>query len=83
MIDTLITHMHSKRVLYVHVCYLLLSVDFTVSFQHAAANNTHVFKFFIGRAKGGVSALLFTMGKHAPQIKRLVTSNSGNIYSSG
>ena len=57
MIDTLIIYdMHSKRVLYVHVCYLLLSVDFTVRFQHAAANDTHEMKFFIWR--GGQGSLV-------------------------
>ena len=70
MIDTLITHMHSKRVSYVHVCYLLLSVDFTVSFQHAAASDTHVSGGPRGAGVGGgeVNALLFTMGRHVPQI---------------
>ena len=70
MIDTLITHMHSKRVSYVHVCYLLLSVDFTVSFQHAAASDTHVSggPRGAGVGGGGVNALLFTMGRHVPQI---------------
>ena len=58
MIDTLITHMHSKRVSYVHVCYLLLSVDFTVSFQHAAASDTHVSGGPRGAGVGGGRSML-------------------------
>ena len=45
MKDTLIMFTHSKRVLYVHEFYLVISlVDFTVSLQHAGANDTQVFQ---------------------------------------
>lgn len=70
MIDTLIIYMHSKRVLYVHVFYLLFSLDFIGRFQHAAANDTHILEALSG---AGVSAVLFKPGRHVPQIKRLVT----------